>query len=848
MGEREVEQTLERTIDRTAGQEKIQTIDRTFERQFITPSDEYTPIPFWFWNDALDEVELLGQIGSFAEKGVMGFVIHPRMGIPEEIPYLSDRFMDLVEAAVREASRRGMTVFLYDEAMYPSGSANGLVVEGNPEFASRGLKMAEFDCNEPVLLASALERGDTLVSAQAIRKTGEKAADPDSAVVVQPAGGAVSFEPPDSGRWSIVLFIETNSRGTIRGIHAGEDDGQPDAPAAADLLNPAATAKFIRITHERYYGRLARYFGNTVQAFFTDEPDMLGRRHKKGLVPWTGSFLDLFLEEGLRETDLPLLWLEAETSGDVRAKYRRAVRKRLSFAYYEPLADWCTRHGIAFTGHPAASDDIGLQDHFHIPGQDVVWRWVGPEDGLALEGRHSTMAKCSSDAARHRGRRRNLNEVLGVCGKGNGWALTADDMKWYLDWLFVRGVNMLVPHAFYYSVGGPLRYKERPPDVGPNNIWWPHYKPFVDYMKRMCWLMTDSRNVTPVAVLCREDWLPWKIVKPLYEHQIEFNYLEERLLSGIADIRNGAIRIAGQTYTVLAVENGGVWEQETYEAVNRFRDSGGTVIVLDEAGEASRLLPFTRHIAEAEHIVAALDESTPRVVRMHPPSADIRASLLVKEGQHVLVLVNEGEGGYEGRVTVPVSGRVELWNAWSGEIHPADTRRAEAGSDIGVVLERRQSVVYRIDPDGVGQAGEDDAGPAPAASGRELLLTEGWRAEAPDFPGDVAGLGSWTERPGLEHISGTAVYRCSFGLDEPGAGKRLLLNLGEVHEIAEVRVNGQAAGVAMWAPYVIDIRPYVRQGANELAVAVTNSLANRLDGESLPSGLIGPITITVANS
>src|SRR5699024_11990400 len=56
-------------------------------------------------------------------------------------------------------------------------------------------------------------------------------------------------------------------------------------------------------------------------------------------------------------------------------------------------------------------------------------------------------------------------------------------------------------------------------------------------------LMTDSVNQAQIAVLCEEDSLPWKIVKPLYEQQIEFNYLEEELLNQCV-IKNGEIHIA----------------------------------------------------------------------------------------------------------------------------------------------------------------------------------------------------------------------------------------------------------------------------------------------------------------
>lgn len=35
-----------------------------------------------------------------------------------------------------------MKVILYDEAMYPSGSCHGQVVEENPEYASKGIKIS----------------------------------------------------------------------------------------------------------------------------------------------------------------------------------------------------------------------------------------------------------------------------------------------------------------------------------------------------------------------------------------------------------------------------------------------------------------------------------------------------------------------------------------------------------------------------------------------------------------------------------------------------------------------------------------------------------------------------------
>ena len=45
----------------------------------------------------------------------------------------------VIPHAVEEAERRGMYVILYDDGMYPSGSASGQVVQRNPAHAARGL-------------------------------------------------------------------------------------------------------------------------------------------------------------------------------------------------------------------------------------------------------------------------------------------------------------------------------------------------------------------------------------------------------------------------------------------------------------------------------------------------------------------------------------------------------------------------------------------------------------------------------------------------------------------------------------------------------------------------------------
>jgi hypothetical protein len=52
-----------------------------------------------------------------------------------------------------------------------------------------------------------------------------------------------------------------------------------------------------------------------------------------------------------------------------------------------------------------------------------------------------------------------------------------------------------------------------------------------------------------------------------------------------------------------------------------------------------------------------------------------------------------------------------------------------------------------------------------------------------------------------------------------------------------------SAGVRLWDPYVVEVTDQLREGENEVALAVTNTLANLLNGVDRPSGLAGAPTL-----
>jgi hypothetical protein len=386
-------------------------------------------------------------------------------------------------------------------------------------------------------------------------------------------------------------------------------------------------------------------------------PDVPDRdREKAALVPGTtGILAHVSAHLGYDFTPhLPALFFDDEPDAARRRRdWQRAVRARLETTYYEPLHRWCEAHGVALTGHPEEPDDIGPLRHFQIPGQDVVWRQILPGTPSALEGPQSTQAKCSSSAARHLGRQRNANEFCGAYGH----QLTFDEMKWLADWLLVRGVDLLIPHAFYYSVRGP-RVDERPPDVGPHSPWWDGFRAFADYAARLCALNAEGRPVCEVAVLGLADELPWRAAKALFESQVDFHYLEARHLWEDAVVDEGGVRIAGMRYRALVLDG-----------VEPPPQAAAAIAVLDRAG---------RLVRWPGDGLAAVERLATRDVRLSPAQASVRTRHVVRDGVDYYLFFNEGGADVSAGLEVAARGR-RLWlNPWRGAaLADADVRRLQ---------------------------------------------------------------------------------------------------------------------------------------------------------------------------
>jgi hypothetical protein len=797
---------------------------------FADPPREFGIIPFWFWNDDLDEAELLRQIRAFHASGFGGFLLHPRIGLSRRVGYLTPEFFRLVRLAVEEAARLGLTVVLYDEGSYPSGSAQGRVVAENPAYAARCLIAQQRALSGPAQGYWHPNPGraltDELVGVVVGRESAPNVLDPDSLACLELHGEELVRYDLPAGNWRLIALWNVFSGGTIRGVFAEEEDGHASAPPAADILNPEAVACFLRHTHEQYYAHLKAHFGRTVVALFTDEPMVLGRGPKRGPDPWpfTPGFLaDLqphWPDEDVRRW-LPALWLDCgpRTAG-FRQLYTRAVHERLERVFYGSQGRWCRDHDIALTGHPAASNDFGALRQFDWPGQDMVWRWVTPGAESALEGPHSCAPKCAGSAAALQGSRRNGSEALGAYG----WQLSLDEAKWLLDWHLVRGNNLFFLHACFYSIRGRRAF-ESEPDLGLHNVWWPYFGLLATYLRRLCWLLADGREVCDVAILTDANDAAWAAAKPLYQNQVDFIYIDHHALQQ-ATVEAGRLCIGSQRFRAV------ICDPPLTAAPDRlaeFAAAGGLILA---SWQPESLI---------DTLVARLGRDVD-----WPAAPDVRVIHYHKENRDFYLFVNEGEQPVEGDLSLAASGGLECWDPLDGAIRPWPGLAVADRIKTHLRLERRQSLVLAVDPQGQLHP-EAELPPYPGPPLFEI--TGPWQAyDEGGNPIQLPCPADWARLPGWETYTGRLRVETSFILTPAQLQQPLFLDLGQVGDIAELVLNGQVAGVRAWAPYLWEISQFCQSGANRLELYLTNSIANRLEGLQLPSGLLGPVVIRPAQT
>jgi len=606
-----------------------------------------------------------------------------------------------------------------------------------------------------------------------------------------------------------------------------------------DLLNPETTKTFVDLTHERYQRAVGSHFGSTIQLVFTDEP-AVDYVAPGGQVPWTDGAADLFARQfGYPVSDaLPGFaaqpgTLSAELRGR-RADYFDFWSARMRQAFFEPLRDWSREHRLAHGGHLGGDDETfgsARYGYGHImrqlramdvPGIDIIWRQVFP--GRA----NHHFAKFASSAAHQNGTALALTESF--CVYGNG--LTPAQMKWLIDFQYVRGLNILVAGCHPLSTQDNLMPGERP-HFGPVDPLWDYLPTLHRYVARLGYLLSCGEPVIDTALYLpiRDAWadggdapalrLHDALAQGLLERQCDFDCVDDDALADKKALSEpGTIAVGAARYRQIVVGDAQWLDPRGNRQLNAARESGAHVVP----------------VSSGQDITQALQPLAP-TVRLVPAASDVRASLRRWPGGGVAYLFNEGSHAFTGRAEIALAGPARQVDLCTGELFPLSTEDGaihvslSAGESLVILFGDHPELPVRARHTNVTAEQPLDAGweAKPLVryeAGEHDYLQE--RFERAEFK--PLRLDAWTEWIDPD-FSGKVLYRCRFKLPSDWHGQRLAIGLGRVDYAARVRVDGQVVGDLLWAPWQIDLPRLEAREEHLLEVEVANTLANELTSQ-----------------
>ncbi len=215
---------------------------------------------------------------------------------------------------------------------------------------------------------------------------------------------------------------------------------------------------------------------------------------------------------------------------------------------------------------------------------------------------------------------------------------------------------------------------------------------------------------------------------------------------------------------------------------------------------------------------------------------------------------------------------VELWDPVSGEIREASYRSGNGRTTVSLSLDSMGSVFVVMLQDGppARMVAEKTATVAGSMEGEWAVAFQRERGAPPGVTLPFLASLSGHNDPGVKYFSGTAAYakKLNAAAEWFAPNREIWLDLGEVHDIARVVVNGQDLGIVWRAPFQVNATGALKAGENRVTMEVTNSWFNRLVGDQqegmkqvtfspspgvtattplLPSGLIGPVSIVLKN-
>ncbi len=487
--------------------------------------EDNKPLPFYFLNGDIDQDEIIRQLDCMQNNDVKGYFLHVRDQIMN-VAFGTDRFFECVKFIVEESAKRDIKVWLYDEDAFPSGNCGGITVMQHPNLIARPLSVIRVPVNEQgyaqTVLGEAAGVCGYIISKvdgkEVVRRIdncfGSVRRNWYRRKLVKPTYADMQdrvFTSIRASTFGAELMFETSAERTDEVYCVYRQAGLTDSRfgTRVNAIDKAATEFFINKIHKNYQKFVGEYFGDIIPGLFLDEPPISGNEYTEELDEvferlWGYSPRDGFYK------------LCPEYTGD-SAEFRRQYYATVSYMFREnflmPMRKWCDENGLVFTGHFAGEEDISYQAHgsnvydfvktLGIPGIDIIGNDLGDiEHPWELFG-----TKLVTSAAHQQNKDLVLCEAFAINPNNFGY----QGLKIISSWLFSLGINLLVPHGFYYSYSAFCRA-----DAGKSFFFqdaaFEEYKRYAKYAENVCKLLRDYRTNNKILVVapfsaCAEETL-----------------------------------------------------------------------------------------------------------------------------------------------------------------------------------------------------------------------------------------------------------------------------------------------------------------------------------------------------
>lgn len=684
---------------------------------------------------------------------------------------------------------------------------------------------------------------------------------------LRPDGHLDWTAPP--GRWTLLRFGYSLT---------GKQNG-PAPVEATGLEVDKLNAGYVRGYMDDYLDRVGRAVG----------PDLMGRRGIRALLNdsieagpqnWTDDMESQF--RARRGYDM-VRWLpvvtgrivvDAGASDRFLWDLRRTIGELYSDGHYATIAQEAHKRGLMVYGEaledrrPQLGDDMDMRSHTDVPMSAM---WAVPADG---EPRPTYIADIEGAASVAHIWGQNLVAAESMTAFGQPWAFAPRDLKKTADIEFALGVNRIVIHtSAHQPLDGITPGVTLAPFLGQyftrHETWAEQAKPWIDYLARTSFMLQQGQHVADIAYYYGEEGPLTGLYGTQPNHDVpagyEFDYVNLNALRQQFSVDGGQLASrSGARYRLLYL--GGSSQRMTVAALEQIAAlarAGATVVgkrPVATPSEGDDTRAFAR-LTDALWGPAGASAGVRRVGRGSVDGGgDLRAALARLRIAPAVQLAGPADGvlatqrhtathelyfvantSNEPRTVEAVFRDArqapEIWQPENGCVAAVPHREDGEGVRVPLQLAPQQSL-FVVFPRGAATPGRKEGIAEPLAW---TTLDGPWHLSFAPGRGAPAGsmslerLEPWNHSaiPGVRYFSGTATYRKTFkvGANPPA---RAILDLGDVHDVAQVRLNGKALGIAWKPPYRFDLGALLHPGDNQLEVEVTNLWKNRLIGDAQP--------------